>query len=123
MKSDKALTFNEALNSKGLLIKHLNGEQYSKLIEVKRPLVRFIDQIMEDRNELFKAYDLKPGDKFPQDPSFTEKMKVIDERTFEPKHSGFIAMPEFKKFTNEVDLWVGAVLSEYLLKNEQEETV
>jgi len=118
MNRAEALALNTALNQKELKVKNLTGAQYVSLIGLKRPLVKYLNEIGEEEQELFKSHDVvTDADLMSKatDKTFQDKLKLIQSPEFTPKEVNFIALDEFKKFTDEVDFASGSVLAEYLL--------
>lgn len=119
MKKDYAIQLNNALHAEGLKVKHLTGDQYVKLLALKRPLAKYANEMAEEEKELFKAYNIVTNqDLFEQlkDKAFSEKRDAIYAKDFEPKELNFLDSDVFKKFTDDIDFGVASILAEYLLK-------
>lgn len=118
MKRDKAIELNGALQDKELKVKFLTGPQYASLIELKRPLVRYLNEMGESEKELADEMKVVIGPRGFEtlDENFLGKLKEIQKPEFTPKELNFISMEEFKSWTNEVDFNTGSILAEYLLK-------
>lgn len=109
-----AIALNICLSHKELKVKFLSGPAYASLIELKRPLVKYLSDMGEDEKMLMT--ELGITDFGSDDKGFKEKMSEIQKREFSPKELNFIPSDEFKRFTDEADFNTGATLAEYLLK-------
>lgn len=119
MKRDYAIQLNNALHTEGLKVKHLTGEQYVKLLNLKRPLAKYANEMSEEEKELFKEYNIVTNSDLLEqlkDKKFTEKRDAIYSKEFEPIELNFLDSDVFKKFTDDVDFGVASILAEYLLK-------
>lgn len=120
MKRTDAMSLNMALHNEGLKVKFLSSSSYVELIGFKRTLQKYISEMVQSEQELFKAYEItdveQVADIKKADKSFLEKLKAIQAQDFEPKTMNFIPIDEFKKFTDEVDFGPASILAEYLLK-------
>lgn len=120
MKRDYAIQLNAALHTDGLKVKHLSADQYVKLLALKRPLAKYLNEMGEEEKDLFKSYNIiTEQDRINnlKDKSFIEKIEAIQEKMFEPKELNFIDGDTFKKFTDDIDFGAASVLAEYLLKD------
>jgi len=117
MKRDEAVNLNAALMAQGLKVKYLTSTSYADLLELKRPLQRYISEMSEDELSLAKDMDipLRENGFSTNDKSFIEKLRVIQGKEFAPNKLNFIPIEEFKKFTDELDFGVSSILAEYLL--------
>lgn len=122
MKRTEAMALNISLHTEGLKVKYLSSSAYVELIGLKRPLAKYIDNIVEEEQELCKAYDLSNAgeiaEKKKTDKSFAEKLEAIQAPEFQLKNRNFIPADEFKKFTDEIDFGTASILAEYLLKEQ-----
>lgn len=119
MKRIDAIALNVALSTKELKVKYLDTGNYVKLLALKRPLNKFLNDMQEEEAELCRGFDVLPedlGKKCFEDKSFREKTLAIQAKEFEPKELNFLTLEEFEKFTKEVDFGPASVLAEYLLK-------
>lgn len=119
MKRDYAIQLNNALHAEGLKVKHLTGDQYIKLLALKRPLAKYANEMSEEEQALYKTYDVITNvDILNQlkDKSFRDKRDAIFSKEFDPKELKFMDNEVFKKFTDEIDFGTASILAEYLLK-------
>lgn len=118
MKRSDAIELYNALLTKGLLVKHLSTGSYASLIEFKRPLKRYIDEMGEDEKSLAEEMGVEPVEnRWPlNNKDFAEKFKVIQSKEFTPKVLNFIPADEFKKWTDEIDFGPASILADFLLK-------
>lgn len=119
MKRADAISLNAALSTEGLKVKYLDTGNYVKLLALKRPLTKYINEMAEEERDLCKGFEIATEDfvkKYKSDKSFREKADMIQGKEFQPKELNFLNLEEFEKFTKEVDFGVGSILAEYLLK-------
>lgn len=119
MKRIDAIALNVALSTKELKVKYLSTENYVKLLALKRPLNKYLNEMQESEADLCSSFDIpgeELGKKCAEDKSFREKIEAIQKKDFEPKELNFLTLEEFEKFTKEVDFGPASVLAEYLLK-------
>lgn len=119
MKRSEAINLNVALSNQGLKVKNLSGANYFSLICLKKPLAKYLNEMAEDEQTLLKDHGVVTQEDLSEklkDKSFSEKWEAIHAKDFEVKELNFIPLDEFKKFTDEVEFSVGAILAEYLLK-------
>jgi hypothetical protein len=71
-----ALSLNQALANKDLKIKHITGENYQKILFLKRKLRNSIDALVEDEVQLAKDIGYDPSNTETHK-DFTDKLSVI----------------------------------------------
>ena len=114
----EAMQLSISLSDKGLKVKHLSATEYASLIELRRPIMKYLNEMSENEITLAKEMDIsqdQDGNFDSKDKGFLDKLKLIQAKEFTPKELNFIPMDTFKKFTDEVDFSTGAILSDWLL--------
>lgn len=119
----ETIQLNAGLQSKELKVKFLTAPQYAALIGLKRTMNAYLNEMYEDEQALAKDMDVKSvGNNFEtQDEAFFDKLKEIQKKPFDPKELNFIALDDFKNFTNDLDFESGAYLAEFLLTSNGKE--
>lgn len=121
-----SISLNNALATQGLKVKHLSSTNYVSLINLKRSLATYLNNMGADEKILFNDFGLDEsmtGEEFAEarkDKAFSDKLDLIQKKEFEPRELKFIPIEEFKKFTDDVDFIVGSTLAEYLLSDGKE---
>lgn len=126
---EETIAFNNALSQKGLKAKHVSGENYVKVLNLKTALRNALKVIEEGYTELAEEFGMTqvgPGqythpkqDKDAQ-LSFSKKVNDMGKKWRSPAiELNFIPEEELKEFCKEQDVDVSAILFEYLLKPEE----
>jgi len=119
---DQSIELNEALSQKGLKTKHVSGDSYIKLLNVKTKLKNEITVLAEAEKELaeeFGAVQTQSGffieDKDKQK-EFVKNLRDKQKAFSIELDLNFVPEAELKEYAKEQDTAIEAVLFEYLLK-------
>lgn len=121
---DDAVILNNALSSKGLKAKHVGGENYIRIINLKtglRNALKTMDEACRDIADEFGMEQVGPGqyvhpsqDKSKQ-AAFSKKIVEVSRSWKSPGLDlHFVPQGELKEFCKEQDIEVEAILFEFL---------
>jgi hypothetical protein len=110
-----ALSLNQALANKDLKIKHITGENYQKILFLKRKLRNSIDALVEDEVQLAKDIGYDPSNTETHK-DFTDKLSVIQSAFKVEIYDPFLTIEEFKHFVEALDIESASLVAEFLLK-------
>lgn len=126
---EDAMDVTGALTEKELKSKNLSGAVFVKLLNLKRGLKKYLDDMSADEVALAEVYEVEPSNIgfIPRDPAafkankadFKAKLKDIQSKRFvpaEPVELNFIPQDEFKKWIDEATSQSGLVLATFLMK-------
>lgn len=121
MTLQESTDLNQMLSVKDLKAKHVNGENYLKVINLKKDLKNALVAQSEKEKQIFEDLQIDAT----SEAAWTADIKktVWDKLTpcrkafkFEAPEP-FLTIEEFKEWTKEQDVAVVAILGEYLLKD------
>jgi hypothetical protein len=122
VKRDQAVELNYALSQKGLKTKHISGDNFIRLLNIKTILKNSINALSESEQELaeeFGAIQNEYGffieDKDKQK-EFSKNLRDKQKAYSIELELNFVPESELKEYCKEQDTSVEAVLFEYLLK-------
>lgn len=124
----QVLELNDALSSKGLKTKHVSGENYIKVLNLKIKLKNCILPIAQAEKDLAEEMGLifdgqffsAPPDKKEIINEFQKKITEIHKAfSVDVEFLNFIPIGEMKLYCNEQDTSVEATLFEYLLLEQE----
>lgn len=119
----KAVELHSALSQKGLKTRHISGENYIKLLNIKTKLKNELNILAEAEQELALEFDaIQDVNGFYIEDS--DKRKEFEKNLREKQKAfsidldlNFVSENELKDYCKEQDTAIEAVLFEYLLKN------
>ena len=119
---DQSLELNFSLSQKGLKAKHVSGENYVKLLNIKTKLKNELNTLADGEKDLceeFGGYQSDSGFVIEDKDKRKEFLKKVSEvqKAFSIElELNFVPENELKDYCKEQDTAIEAVLFEYLLK-------
>lgn len=122
LKRDQAVELNNALSQKGLKTKHVSGDNFIKLLNIKTALKNSINALAEAEQVLAEEFGATQNEYgfFIEDKDkqreFAKNLRDKQKSYSIEIELNFIPESELKEYCKEQDTAVEAVLFEYLLK-------